>query len=140
MDHLTHLLDTSVYSQRLRPRPLPEVTQRWKQCGDQALAISAICEAELRYGLARRNSDRLWKEYHLYLENRLILLDVSKEVSGVYGDLKAAMEANGNPRADFDLLIAATALAHKLKLASCNVRHFRDIPELEVEDWSGAND
>lgn len=51
---ISHLLDTSVYSQRLRPRPLPSVVDRWRRLGDSSLAISCICEAELRYGLASR--------------------------------------------------------------------------------------
>ena len=47
----SHLLDTSVYSQVLKPRPLPSVVRRWRLLGDDRLAISSICEAELLYGL-----------------------------------------------------------------------------------------
>lgn len=53
---ISHLLDTCVYSQRLRPKPLVGVMDRWRNLGDESLAISGICEAELRYGLARKNS------------------------------------------------------------------------------------
>jgi predicted nucleic acid-binding protein len=38
--------------------------------------------------------------------------------------------------ADFDLLIAATALYHQLVLATLNARHFDGISSLRVEDWS----
>lgn len=133
---ISHLLDTSVYSQRLRPRPLPSVVDRWRRLGDSSLAISGICEAELRYGLARRKSERLWREYHDFLENRLVLLPVDKAVADIYGEIKAAMEVRGKPRADFDLLIAATALSHRLVLVTLNPRHFDGIPGLTVEDWS----
>lgn len=133
---ISHLLDTSVYSQRLRPRPLPSVVDRWRRLGDSSLAISGICEAELRYGLARRKSERLWREYHDFLENRLVLLPVDKAVADIYGEIKAAMEVRGEPRADFDLLIAATALSHRLVLVTLNPRHFDGIPGLTVEDWS----
>jgi tRNA(fMet)-specific endonuclease VapC len=136
---LSHLLDTSVYSQRLRPRPLPAVVERWKALGDASLAISAICEAELRYGLARKKSDRLWKEYHDFLENRLTLLPIGQAVATRFGDLKASLEHAGSPRADFDLLIAATALEHHLCLATLNRRHFDKIPGLNVEDWSSPS-
>ena len=129
----THLLDTSIYSQRLRPRPAPGVVSRWKELGDATLAISAICEAELRYGLAKRNSERLWAEYRSYLENRLILLPVDKQVADKFGELKSQMESRGTPRADFDLLIAATALCHRLTLVTANLRHFEDTPALNVE-------
>jgi predicted nucleic acid-binding protein len=38
---------------------------------------------------------------------------------------------------DFDLLIAATALHLSYKLVTDNVRHFRNIPNLTVENWEG---
>ena len=53
---LTHLLDTSVYCQRLKPAPLASVERRWRKLGDAPLCISSICEAELRCGLAKRNA------------------------------------------------------------------------------------
>lgn len=134
----THLLDTSVYCQRLKPFPLPGVVHRWQALGDAALCISAICEAELRYGLARRDSARLWTEYREYLENRLVILPVDKQVSDHFGRLKAAMEQARAPRADFDLLIAATAVCHNLVLATLNIRHFTGITGLVVEDWGRA--
>lgn len=134
-----YLLDTSVYSQRLRPMPLPEVVRRWRTQGDARLAISVICEAELLYGLEKRRSERLWREYRSYLKDRLLCIPVDLQVARIYGDLRARLASGGSPRADFDLLIAATALAHKLKLATLNVRHFADIPGLNVEDWSIRN-
>lgn len=132
---LTHLLDTSVYCQRLKPVPLAAVERRWRAAGDAALCISSICEAELRYGLAKRNSPRLWTEFRNYLENKLVLLPVDKPVADRYGELKAQMESRGTPRADVDLWIAATALTHRLILATCNARHFEGVDGLVVEDW-----
>ena len=132
------LLDTSVYSQRLRPHPLAGVVQRWQRLGDTKLAISAICEAELLFGLEKRQSERLWREYDQYLKDRLLCLPVDSMVAKVYGKLRAGLERSGTPRADFDLVIASTALAHNLKLATLNSQHFQDIPGLVVEDWSLA--
>ena len=133
---LTHLLDTSVYSQRLRPVPLAGVISRWRKLGDRRLAVSSLCEAEIVYGLAKKESARLWTEYHGYLEDKLVMLPMDKAVAHRYGHLKAMMEAAGTPRADFDLLIAATALRHGLILATLNIRHFDGIPGLACEDWS----
>lgn len=135
MSPLTHLLDTSVYSQRLRPIPHAGVVRRWTQLGDHRLAISTICEAELLYGLRKRESQRLWQEYHAGLENKLALCPVDHAVARRFAALKAGMEALGQPRADFDLLIAATALCNSLILATGNIAHFKDIPGLGVENW-----
>lgn len=133
---LTHLLDTSVYCQRLRRKPHAGVVRRWREKGDRALAVPAVAEAELLYGLEKKQSARLWQEYRGYLENRLVLIPVDKGVSVVFARIKAEQERKGEPRADFDLLIAATAIEKGLILATLNPRHFKDIPDLKMEDWS----
>ncbi len=135
MKGVTHLLDTSVYSQRLRPRPDAGVVARWRELGDHRLAISTICEAELLYGLEKRGSERLWQEYRAGLENILVQLPVDAVVAKRYARLKVFQETRGEPRADFDLLIAATALTHGLTLATGNPPHFMGIPDLVVENW-----
>ena len=136
MSRLTHLLDTSVYSQPLRPKPLPSVISHWKRLGDATLAISAICESELIYGLEKRASQRLWLEYRSSLKDRLVLLPIDQAVAHWFGAMKADCDKKGTPRANFVLLIAATALQHQLTLATCNPKHFQDIPGLSVEDWN----
>lgn len=133
---LTHLLDTSVYSQRLRAKPVRRVVESWQELGDRRLAISAICEAELLFGLEKRKSERLWQEYQSGLKDRLQCLYVDSSVAAIYGILRADMESKGTPRADFDLLIAATAIHHKLTLATLNPKHFDKIPGLTVENWA----
>ena len=135
MKTLTHLLDTSVYSQRLKPGPHPEVVRRWSSLGDHRLAISSICEAEILYGLQKKGSERLWQEYKYALENKLTLLPVDLGVAQHFAALKSHQERIGCPRADFDLLIAATALRHNLIVATGNIRHFESIPGLTVENW-----
>jgi tRNA(fMet)-specific endonuclease VapC len=37
--------------------------------------------------------------------------------------------------ADFDLAIAATALAHGLTMVTHNTRHFNRVPGLVLDDW-----
>jgi predicted nucleic acid-binding protein len=132
----SHLLDTSVYCQPIKPRPLPAVERRWRELGDQALAISAICEAELLYGLELKQSAKLQYQYEYLLKNRLQVFFVDTAVARAFGQIKAACRKKGFAASDFDLLIAATARAHGLVLATVNVRHFRGIQGLAVEDWS----
>jgi len=135
VNSITHLLDTSVYSQRLRPKPIEAVVDRWRRLGDHRLAISSICEAELLYGLEKRDSQRLWQEYIAALKDRLVLLPIDRSVAAIFAKIKSQMESSGEPRADLDLLIAATCLKYGLILATGNARHFDGIPGLRVEDW-----
>ena len=132
----THLLDTSVYSQVLKPAPLPSVVRRWRQLGDGRLAISAICEAELLYGLALRGSARLYASYERVLKDRLQLLVVDRAVAAAFASAKAAQRNRGQMVPDLDLLIAATAKAHGLVVATTNTKHFALLEGVAVEDWS----
>ena len=132
----SHLLDTSVYCQPIKPKPLPSVERRWRELGDDALAISVICEAELLCGLQLKQSATLNSLYEQLLQDRVQTLTVDAAVAKTFSQIKAAGRKKGFSASDFDFLIAATAKAHGLILATLNVRHFNGIEGLAVEDWS----
>ena len=64
------------------------------------------------------------------------MLPVDSAVARIFSRIKAQCRRKGFVASDFDVLIAATAQAHHLTLATLNVRHFVRIEDLEVEDWS----
>ena len=132
----SHLLDTSVYCQPIKPKPLPSVKRRWRELGDDPLAISVICEAELLCGLELKQSAKLRSQYDQLLKGRLQILSVDSSVARSFSQTKAACRKKGVAASDLDFLIAATAKAHGLILATINVRHFHGIEGLAVEDWS----
>lgn len=134
----SHLLDTCVYCQPLKPRPLSSVEARWRKLGDDALAISAICEAELLYGLEWRQSAALNSLYADLLGNRLQVLPVDTRTAREFGRIKARCRKRGFIASDFDFLTAAAAKVNGLILATINVRNFNGIEGLAVEDWSSA--
>ena len=133
-----YLLDTSVFSQPIRPRPLPTCRERWQRYGDARLAVPAIAIAEIEYGLFLKNSDKLWTAYRTILKDRLELFDFTNPVATVFGEMKATQARIGKSVDDFDLAIAATAVTHNLTVATLNKRHFKLIVGLEWEDWSKA--
>ena len=132
----THLLDTSVYCQPLKPIPSTSVQNRWNSLGNERLAISIICEAELLFGLELKQSSKLTAAFEHTLKNRLRCLPVDGTVAITYSQMKALARRKGHVCSDFDFLIAATAKAHNLILATLNFRHFNGIEGLAVEDWS----
>ena len=133
---LSHLLDTSVYCQPLKPKPLPSVQSRWRALGDDSVAISAVVEAEMLYGLELKQSRKLTAPYEALLKDRLHLFPVDAEVARCFAKIKAAAaKRRGHACSDLDFIIAATAKAHGLILATLNYRHFAGIEGLAVEDW-----
>ena len=133
---LSHLLDTSVYCQPIKPRPLAKVENRWRALGDDSLAASIICDAEILYGIALKPATRLHSLYEQLLKDRLQMLPVDGAVAKVFSEMKSGCRKKGFSASDFDFLIAATARAHGLILATINIRHFNGIEGLAVEDWS----
>ena len=135
---LSYLLDTSVLCQPLKRRPLPEVVARWKALGDAVLCTSIICEAEILFGIEKSQSDRLRAEYEKILLGKLQIIGLDRRVIQAYAQIKADLMRKGLPRPEFDLLIAATAWAHSLTVATLDTAHFTDIEGVVVEDWSTA--
>lgn len=135
---LRYLLDTSVFSQPIRPRPLPACRKRWQRYGDAKLAVPTMAIAEIEYGLFLIDSDKLWAAYRIILKDRLASFDFTASVASVFGEMKAQQAQLGKPVDDFDLAIAATAVAHDLTVATLNKRHFKLIEGLRWEDWSEA--
>jgi predicted nucleic acid-binding protein len=133
---LSHLLDTSVFSQPIKDKPLPSVIDRWSNLHENAFCTSAICLAETLQGLRQRDSLKYWRRYRELLENQYPILSFNASVADTFSVLAADMRRQGKPKPVIDLLIAATACLHGLVLATLNVRDFAEIPGLTVEDWN----
>lgn len=133
---LRYLLDTSVFSQPIRPQPLAACQNLWQQYGDARLAVPTITIAEIENGLFLKNSDKLWTAYRTILKDRLASLDFTASVASVFGEMKSRQARLGQTVDDFDLAIAATAVAHDLTVATLNKRHFKLIEGVSWEDWS----
>jgi len=130
------LLDTSVYSQPIKKKPLPAVIAHWKARPESDYAVSAICEMETLYGIRLRDSKTLQLAYRRILMGRFPVLPFDERCAAKYAELQAAFVKKGQTHPVFDLMIAATALVHKMELATCNARDFEGIEGLHVADWS----
>jgi len=131
-----YLLDTDVYAQVLRRQPDPVALRRWQAVGDSACAVSVVSVAEVEWGLHKLASPSAWARYEALLKPRLPVAPSDAAVWARFARLKAVQMSIGRPVADLDLLIAATAVALGLTVATRNVRHFSLIEGLPIEDWS----
>jgi predicted nucleic acid-binding protein len=133
---LTHLLDTSVFSQPIRDRPVESVLARWGAVGDFSVCVAALCVADVLQGLLSRDSDVFWRRYRDLLENRYPVLSFDAEAADVYARLFLDLKRVGQMKPMSDLMIAATAKRHGLIVATLNAKHFDGIPGLAVENWA----
>lgn len=133
---LTHLLDTSVFCQPIKDRPLETVLARWSSLGDWAVASSAICLAEIVQGLESRQSQKYWRRYRELLDGRYEILPFDEGAVLLFGEMAAELGRRGEPRPILDLQIAVTARRHGLIVATLNAKHFAGLPGVQMEDWS----
>jgi tRNA(fMet)-specific endonuclease VapC len=128
-----YLLDTDIIIYSMKGHPL--VRQKLTEQINAVMRISMITLNELYYGAykSRQVSTNLAKIK--MLENAFEAIPVNYESAEIFGLLKAQLESQGNRLDDFDLLIAATAMAHNLTLVSNNLKHFQRIDGLKIETW-----
>lgn len=127
------MLDTNIVSDLVR-NPQGAVTQHIIKVGSEAVCISIITAAELRYGCARKRSARLLANVEALLGSiQVLAFDVPADAE--YGWIRADLEAAGKPIGPNDLLIAAHAHALGAVLVTANTSEFSRVRGLKVENW-----
>ena len=99
------------------------------------VSISAVTEAELRFGVVRGPEAVRLKtaveEFLLQVE----VLPRGSEAAQQYAWVRFGLEREGEPMGNLDMMIAAHALAAQAVLVT-HGRVFRSVKELKIEDWS----
>lgn len=127
------MLDTNIVSELAR-NPQGAVTKRIVEVGADAICVSIITAAELRYGCAKKGSAKLLAQIEAILGSLQVLaLDVPADTE--YGGIRAELEAAGKPIGPNDLFIAAHAYALGAVLVTANTAEFERIRALQVENW-----
>jgi len=137
----SYLLDTNICIYYLKDTF--GIVKKIEKIGLENCYISELTLMELFYGAAKGNlvyrgrnrQNVLLLENHVF-KNRILTIRSAFEI---YADEKARLKSLGQPIGDIDMLIAASALAHKMILVTHNVKHFERIQELTIEDWVSDN-
>ena len=131
-----YLLDTKVLSELLKKKPEPAVVRALNVVPAEDLFTSSICVMELRRGAHRHSSaERLWGRIERELLARVQILAFGEREAVLAGDIGAELAAEGQPVGTEDALIAATAMAHGLVVATRNTGHFSRVKTLRVINW-----
>ena len=141
---MSMLLDTNVVSELMRESPEPSVARWVPGHPVEDLFLSAVSEAELRYGAALLPMGRRRETLFLKIEAMLRdafedrVLPFARDAARAYGHIAAARRSAGRPVASADCQIAAIAAARRMRLATRNVRDFEDMGIEIVDPWAGA--
>lgn len=127
-----YLLDTCICVFLFRNKY--NIEKRLNQIGYKDCYVSEVTLAELRYGAYK--SDRT--EQNLDLIERFsekVNIVPFAETIDLYAKEKNRLNKQGTPIEDFDLLIASAASSRKLTLVTDNLKHFKNVQGIVVENW-----
>ena len=130
-----YLIDTNICIYLIRQRD-PQLSEKVQKYQPYEIGVSAITVAELSYGVAK--SKRLQQNREA-LQNFLSAFEIvpfDDRDAEQFGALRVWLERQGQPIGPYDLQIASQALARRWTVVTNNVREFRRVPELSVENWS----
>lgn len=130
-----YVLDTDVSIYLMERRHPALLTRFESELSPSDMATTAITAAELRHGALKslrvaQNLERL----ETFLVG-LVVLPFDADASRFHAENRDRLRRRGTPIGTFDLLIAATALAHDATLVTNNTREFARIPGLKFENW-----
>jgi tRNA(fMet)-specific endonuclease VapC len=133
------MLDTNTCIYLIKKQP-PAVLERFTNYSVGDIGISIITWAELAYGASKsrhpiRNRTAL-EEFIAPLE----VAEFDRAAAAVYGPLRAGLEEKGTIVGAMDLLIAAHSISLGARIITNNLREFRRIPGLRVENWVSPSD
>jgi tRNA(fMet)-specific endonuclease VapC len=134
-----HILDTDTFThvQRLNQNVLNQLEQ------NDLVGISLITKGEVLRGrieflLKADNSENLEKAQRLLAESEKLILQFpiiqfNKESFTIFDEFRQNSKYRKIGRAD--MLIASICLANRAVLVTRNVKHFKQFPDLNVENW-----
>ena len=131
---IKYMLDTNILIYAIKNRP-KRIREAFKQHSDY-LSMSSVTLGELIYGAER--SARVTRNLQAIegLAARMDVIPFDYQAATHFGQVRAELSKKGKPIAPYDSMIAGHARALGLILVTNNVREFKRVPGLRVENWT----
>lgn len=129
-----YLLDTDTVIYSLKGHPTVKINLERHR--NAILKISVVTLMELYYGAYKSQKVMSNLGKIKTIEEAIEIVPLARESAEVFAMLKANLQKAGTPLDDFDLILAACALAHDLVLVTNNIKHFKRIEGLRLANWT----
>jgi tRNA(fMet)-specific endonuclease VapC len=135
---MRYVLDTNAVSALMKGHP--RVVARLRATNREDISIPQPVVAEIAYGIERLPKSK--RRLQLQERFELVCIELARSawtdpVSERFGSIKAALERKGRRIEDFDVAIAAHAVANDATLVTANLADMIGVPGLNVENWAG---
>ena len=120
------LVDANVLSEAMKPAPDERVVD-WLRRNERELAVDPVILGEIRFGIRLLPASRRRQRLERWFEEgvrRIHCLPWDAQTGLRWAKLLADLRRGGEAMPVKDSMIAATALAHGLKVATRNARDF----------------
>jgi predicted nucleic acid-binding protein len=135
------LLDTNVLSELMRPTIVPAVATWVRAQPPDELFTASLCEAEIRYGIARLPTGRRRAQLETAFGTLLAqgfasrVLAFDSACAAGYAAVRVRREVAGRPIGVPDAMVAGTALVHGAVVATRNTVDFSDCGVTVIDPW-----
>lgn len=130
---MKYLLDTNTVSFAIRG--VGRVAERLRNSAPEDIALSAVTESELWFGVEKRGAAKLRRSVEAFLSD-VSVLDFDRAAAREYGRIRSLLEKRGRSIGIADTMIAAHAMSLGLTLVTNNSRHFLRVQGLVCVDWA----
>ncbi|NJS35869.1 MAG: type II toxin-antitoxin system VapC family toxin [Brachymonas sp.] len=130
---MIHLLDTNTFTAIVKGHP--KALAAFAKLDIKNIKLSAIHLGEIEYGLTLNpvGSLKLARIKALLQDIEVLALDTPSAL--IYGQIRTDLQKRGEPIGANDFWIAAHALSLGATLVTNNVREFKRVKGLKVENW-----
>jgi tRNA(fMet)-specific endonuclease VapC len=129
------MLDTNAASYVIKDTA-PAIDAKLRELDVMQVCISAVTRAELRFGVRRlKNATRLAAQVEKFLAG-VHTLAWDETAADQFAEVRTDLERGGTPIGIMDTMIAAHAKAVNAVLVTNDVKHFRRVRGLAIQNWA----
>lgn len=130
---LLYLLDTNICIYAMKGQL--GVLKKFKQHGQDSLAISSLVLAEMAYGVAKSQRVEANTTALARFQMGMTILPWDESAMWHYGHQQHRLRSSGKMIGEIDLLLGCQALAINAIFVTNNTREFERIEGLRLENW-----
>ncbi len=130
---MKYLLDTNICIYYLKG--LYNLKEKINTVGSEHCYVSEITVAELKFGVENSVQKKKNREVLDVFLNGIKIVPIFNALD-FYAVEKSRLRKKGKTVDDFDLLIGTSAVSNNMILVTNNIKHYKNIRDITIEDWT----